>query len=56
VTEGANVIRYLINWALCYKDSGGILPSLLISALNAGEMSDSCLCRFSPGKEPPVPI
>jgi hypothetical protein len=35
---------------------GGIAPPCLTSELDGGEWSASCLCHFTPGKEPQVPV
>jgi hypothetical protein len=39
-----------------YGGGGGIAPLFLVWALDGGEWSASRPGRFTPGKEPPVPV
>jgi hypothetical protein len=54
-----NLSLGLIIWGACHKDiwgNGALLSPFLTSILDGGEWSDSRPGRFTPGKQPPVPI
>jgi hypothetical protein len=50
------VFNYLSTVIMIFGGSGGIAPLLLTSALDGSDWSDSRSGRFTPGKEPSVPI